>query len=304
MRIRKYFFVFLSSTCLIALLSAFHANAAKDQAACIYQLLRRLCGSVDHQYQVEGTHAVSRLSAAEQRLLNPDIEVKTESGDIMKMGFRNFKDFENTTKALQKKGFFTFFFPSGEGSQVAAGHMGVVIDGSFFDRNLDNQGADAIRSMNEEAFSKQFQYFPYAVAQFYELSDASVIELSHYFHERAWHYHANTPGFRTSYVTLPFNDNRPLSEIENCNTFVFSFMELDWQKRYPELNHVRTEFGNLALSQAPSRQLVNDTRPVAYRGSLFITDQDKFKSGLLSDGLRNDFFGSQLLLAVPAKVLH
>ena len=76
-------------------------------------------------------------------------------------------------------------------------------------------------------------------------------------------------------------------------------MESDWQKRYPELSHVRAEFGNLALSQAPSRQLVNDTLPVAYRGSLFITDQHKFKSGL-----RNDFFGSQLLLAAPAKVLH
>jgi len=304
MRVSNYSFRLFFLTCLIGIFSTLNANAEKDQSTCIFQLLNRLSGKTDHQYHIESIHPVSRLSETERHLLNPDIEVTTEAGGHMNMGLRNFTDFEKTTKTLQKKGFFTFFFPSGEGSRTAAGHMSILIDGSFFDRNLDSQGANAIRSMNQEEFSKLFEHIPYAVAQFYELSEKSVAELSHYFHERTWHYHANTVGFHTSYVPLPFNDHRPLSEIENCNTFAFSFMEPDWQKRYPELRHIQTEFGNLELSQAPSKQLLNNTHSVAYRGSLFISDQEKFKSGLLSDGLRNDFSGSQLLLAAPAQLLH
>jgi hypothetical protein len=293
----------ISLICLIGILSAPIAEATLDRADCTFLLLKKLTGT-DRVYTIPNTHSVSRLEIAEQNLLRPDVEVQTLNGGQMQLGLRNFKQFKATAETLKHKGFFTFFIPSGEGSALAAGHMNVVIDGSFFDRNLDSQGANAIRSLNLDEFSKLFKHYPYAFAQFYELSEGSVTELAHYFHERTWNYHANTRGFKTSYASAPFRANKPLSEVENCTTFSFSFLEPEWQKRYPGLNQVSSEFGDLELNQAPSRQLVNDTKTISYRGSLFITDHKKFKRGLFSDGLRNDPLGSQLLLAKPAKRLR
>lgn len=271
----------------------------RDLASCITRRLMLLAPPSD-TLEVKATNPkiIQRLTPSEKKILEPQFEAKVEHSGPLSFNVQSFDDFYlHQLPTLKDKGFFTIFIPSGESDPIKAGHLMVFAKDALFDRNLEEQGAIALRSTPITELSTMSSHFPYAVAQFYETSPNSVELLSRFFHDRTWLYHTGSPDYLTHYVGTPISKASGDVKAENCNTFIFSFMLPYWQNLRPEMETLKNEIGSMIVDQAPSSQIFQNTKSPSFRGTILLShDPEKLIPLLKKDGMRNDPFGAQLRL--------
>jgi hypothetical protein len=251
-------------------------------------------------FHVPNATPVNRLTSQELKTLSPEYQLETASGPL-KGNLVSTQDFLETEKLLRKKGFWIFFNGSGPDARARTGHFTVLVNGTLFNRNVDEHGMMSLTSTPVDQALPFLNQYQVIAGQFFELDESNIETLSSFFHDRTWNFHAGVHDYKTKYVPLPHS--RDASELmgENCLSFCFPWHSSRWSDLRPELKNIQKNLGDLELSEIPNLQLGRNARSPAYRGTLIVTDQpEQIREQLLTDGLLNHKYGSDFLINGPA----
>lgn len=181
-----------------------------------------------------------------------------------------------------------------------------MVNRSYFTRNVDELGDGAVisREVSEllkSPHSKSMFENNFYVAQFFELGGSESAVLEKFYHDRVWNFHAAISDYKTKYVPLPFSRNPNETNVENCVTFVYSFLLPEWSARRPEMTSLARQLGSISVDEIPSRQVFLNAENAAYRGTVFITAQpDGLEKAITRSEITEEKNLHQLTLKGPA----
>lgn len=265
----------------------------------LIKILRRASPpATTHVYNVEAVKPENRLPSDNilvQKLIKPELEADRDEMGAFKFNLISRADFEANKDKLSDKGIWLFYSPSPRHAKIQSGHFSSRVKDTYFARDIEMaypQGILEGKTIDRLWIDEE----PYYLAQYMELSDASINALHNYFHTRVLK-HKTDPDFKTTYVDLPFSHNKDVADGENCTTFLFTPYVARWLQKFPELEQVHKELGSLSVSDQPYRQIHFNTQSQAYRGSVMIVkDPTSFEASLLDGSFNKTSEGLQMFI--------
>ena len=242
---------------------------------------------------------IRRMKPDELELLRPSLRGHDGRGLQMDLKVTSFEAFAPIEKALKNSGFWVFFTPVKPDVRAAVGHAWLSVGGNVFDR----YGPWIVRSQSLNEFKdkseiREILESGYVLSQFFEVSESSVQKIEKFMHDRVWFFNAGDERYQPKFTDRPLSQPPTDQWLENCMTFVYSWLLPKWSEMRPELQSLQAEVGKIRLSEVPSHQgFLNEQIP-AYRGTVLITNHpDAITQSLKSEGWSHDPAGRQLLFS-------